>query len=270
MHWSPLLLIIYPILCSDVVLTDSPIKHIVLLVLGEKRLFDTDQDLENRSYDSFLGELNRDNSSTQEEHYNISPNGTRIYAEMSDRLVSYFDPGHEIDEVTEQIYGSKTPSNLSNPVMSGFASNAARLAYNLGIDQNLAMDEVMDYHTATTLPVLYGLAREYAVIDRWFASVPGPTFPNRHFIHCATSGGHTKNYLSVLGYPMRTIYDSLNENRRSWMAYSEGRFPSLLLYRHLRRPSNLAKMKPFKRFLRDAAAGRLPDFSLYVFQCTSR
>jgi phospholipase C len=41
------------------------------------------------------------------------------------------------------------------------------------------------------LPVLNKLAREFVVCDRWFSSVPGPTFPNRMFAHAASSGGIT-------------------------------------------------------------------------------
>lgn len=39
---------------------------------------------------------------------------------------------------------------------------------------------VMKCFTKETLPVLYTLAKEYAVRDRWFASVPGSTIVLLH------------------------------------------------------------------------------------------
>jgi phospholipase C len=48
---------------------------------------------------------------------------------------------------------------------------------------------VMQGFSPARLPVLNQLAREFAVCDRWFSSLPGPTWPNRFFVHAATSGG---------------------------------------------------------------------------------
>ncbi|MGH2394607.1 MAG: alkaline phosphatase family protein, partial [Candidatus Limnocylindria bacterium] len=41
--------------------------------------------------------------------------------------------------------------------------------------------------TPEKLPALAELAREYAVCTRWHSSVPGATWPNRNFVHAATS-----------------------------------------------------------------------------------
>ncbi len=39
------------------------------------------------------------------------------------------------------------------------------------------------------LPVLHALANEFLVCDNWFSSLPGPTWPNRFFAMCGSSGG---------------------------------------------------------------------------------
>jgi len=71
------------------------------------------------------------------------------------------------------------------------------------------------------------LATEFALFDRWYAAgaqdiqivilrdtnlilVPGPTQPNRLFVHSATSYGASDNDTVDLaeGYPQKTIYDS--------------------------------------------------------------
>ena len=38
------------------------------------------------------------------------------------------------------------------------------------------------------LPVIHQLATEFAICDHWFSSLPGPTWPNRFFVHGASSG----------------------------------------------------------------------------------
>jgi len=49
------------------------------------------------------------------------------------------------------------------------------------------------FDTATQLPVLYQLATEFAVCDHWYSSLPGLTWPNRFFVHGASSSGMDKN-----------------------------------------------------------------------------
>jgi phospholipase C len=47
----------------------------------------------------------------------------------------------------------------------------------------------MQCMNASRIPALTTLAQQYAVCDRWFSSIPGPTLPNRAFMHAATSIG---------------------------------------------------------------------------------
>ena len=61
------------------------------------------------------------------------------------------------------------------------------------------------------VPVLTQLARQFAVCDRWFSSIPGPTFPNRAFAHGSTSIGRVD--MGVDWHAMsKTIYELLAEN----------------------------------------------------------
>ena len=52
---------------------------------------------------------------------------------------------------------------------------------------------VMHYFTPDQVPVLSALAKQFAVCDRWFASAPCQTWPNRWFVHAATANGHENN-----------------------------------------------------------------------------
>ena len=55
---------------------------------------------------------------------------------------------------------------------------------------------------------LYALADEYTVCDAWFSSVMGPTWPNRLYLHCASSAGNLSNELAI-GLP--SLFDRLDE-----------------------------------------------------------
>ncbi len=56
-----------------------------------------------------------------------------------------------------------------------------------------ALRDPMAYYARKDTPVLHALLDNYTVCDRWFSSVMGPTWPNRCFVHAATSTGHTEN-----------------------------------------------------------------------------
>jgi len=91
-------------------------------------------------------------------------------------------------------------------------------------DEGPFEDETMGFFTESDLPLYYDLARTFAISDRFFASVPGPTFPNRSYLLAATSFGHlTTNdtapppggYRPVHG----TIFDRLDAAGVSWADY---------------------------------------------------
>ncbi len=47
------------------------------------------------------------------------------------------------------------------------------------------------FNTREQLPVIHQLACEFAICDNWYSSLPGPTWPNRFFVHGASSAGWT-------------------------------------------------------------------------------
>ena len=54
-------------------------------------------------------------------------------------------------------------------------------------------DAVMHGFAPDSVAVYRELVSQFAVCDRWFASVPSSTQPNRLFVHSGTSGGATSN-----------------------------------------------------------------------------
>src|SRR5688572_9818210 len=87
------------------------------------------------------------------------------------------------------------------------------------------------------LPVLATLAREYAVCDNWFSSLPGPTWPNRFFVHAATSGGlatsPTQGVIgesyTVAGFGFKNghIFERLEKRGLEWRVYEGNEFPQV-------------------------------------------
>ncbi|WP_211339708.1 alkaline phosphatase family protein [Mucilaginibacter gracilis] len=102
------------------------------------------------------------------------------------------DPGHEFVDTCLQLtgradydpasgYGVIDNSGFVLDYVTSPTAGEGKAPDNFG--------KIMQCFAPEQLPVLNALAREFAVCDRWFSSVPGPTWPNRFFVHAATSGG---------------------------------------------------------------------------------
>jgi phospholipase C len=83
--------------------------------------------------------------------------------------------------------------------------------------------EIMAGFDPEKIPIHKTLAAEFTIFDRWFASVPGPTQPNRLFSHMATSKGIFRNDLKkfVFGIHGRTIQKDLAKEGLTWKVYAQ-------------------------------------------------
>jgi phospholipase C len=123
-------------------------------------------------------------------------------------------------------------------------------------------DDPMGYYTAEVLPFAYSLASQFTVANRWFCSVPGPTYPNRRFLLAGTAfGGTVTSPEALLDPPPKqgTIFDRLTEHGVSWADYFTDvpmtlAIPSIFL-KHARNHHQL------ERFFQDCKAGTLPAVS---------
>jgi phospholipase C len=113
--------------------------------------------------------------------------------------------------------------------------------------------DVMGYHVRSQIPVTYALADAGVVCNRWFSACLGPTWPNRFYLHGATSKGVQSN-LPVLGFT--SIFDRLaaanvtGTNYFSDVAWASGGY------------GKLTGLATIERFFEDAAAGNLPPFAI--------
>src|SRR5450759_5142656 len=109
------------------------------------------------------------------------------------------------------------------------------------------------------VPVLSTLAREFAVCQRWFCSVPGETWPNRNFLHAATSDGETN--IDIRFYQDKTIFEQLEDHHQSWHIYHDDT-PQVWAFNKLwDTPARHANWYPLARFFEHVADGALPSYA---------
>src|SRR5882724_11272648 len=86
-------------------------------------------------------------------------------------------------------------------------------------------DAIMGYYNADQLPAYDLLAREFLICDRWFASLPTDTFPNRLYALTGGSGGMdtTPSADDVIknppSYTLKTIFEVLQERGVDWKIF---------------------------------------------------
>ncbi|KAJ9568218.1 hypothetical protein OSB04_004184, partial [Centaurea solstitialis] len=215
----------------------QPIKRIVVLVL------------ENRSFDHMIGWMKKSinpsiNGVTGKECNPFSTNLTR-------------NP-NQVTQQDQSICFTDDANIRSNPIpsMTGFVEQA------LSVSPNLS-ETVMKGFKPENVPVYAKLVEEFAVFDRWFSSIPGPTQPNRLFVYSATSHGSTSHVKKQLakGYPQKTIFDSLHENKKDWGVYFQN-IPTTLFYRNMRKLKYVFKFHQYGTFKQHAKEGKLPNLSV--------
>ena len=105
------------------------------------------------------------------------------------------DPYHDNSDVLRQMFYKDINDyyNKKTPDMGGFAWNNGTA-------------EVMQGYSPEQLPVLNGLAKNYAISDDWFCSMPGGTDTNRAFALTGSSLGHLNNFQNGIEYTEWSAY----------------------------------------------------------------
>jgi len=215
---------------------------------------------ENRAFDHMLGFLKSINPEIDGLNGNewnpvnaTDPHSERVFVSPNAVYVDP-DPDHSIGGTTEQIFGVRHAGGSA--LMDGFVQNGIR---EMGDKDGRS---VMACFNHSSLSVLSSLALDYAVFDHWYASVPGPTFPNRLYATSATSHGFGDNSIlqTVFGWPQKSLFSAISESGHTWRTYSK-EVPTALLLRDTRTLEAISNMRFYKSFLEDARAGTLPNFS---------
>jgi phospholipase C len=261
------------------------IKHVVYYML------------ENRSFDHVVGwlyENGQDNikvigpsgpyDGASTEMYNVdgdSPecdkkiylskyNGGKLSTDIDLEMFQY-DPYHDGSDVLRQYFFADRDgyAQRGTPDMGGFIWNNSS-------------PQVMQTYTPEQLPILNGLAKNFAISDRWFCSIPSSTDANRAFSLTGSSMCELNNFMDPPQYvywpeqPHRpSLFKTLWTNGIShWKIYNstqwmdhvftyelflEGQIPTV--------DSDVAEgnhnyVAPIEHFYVDAKAGTLPKLSV--------
>ena len=223
-----------------------PIQHLVVLMM------------ENRSFDHMFGFSDPDDDRIDDlggAESNVGPNRTRVLVTPTAREAGVVDPGHKLLDVNEQLFERPDPQPGDVPTIGGFVKNYAKQP---GVKPERAGD-VMKCFAPESLPVLTTLAREFALCDAWFSSVPGPTLPNRAFAHCASSNGSVDN--NPLAFArLTTLYERLAEHDVTSKVYAfDGNSLATSLPFMLKAGTQF--LGSFDQFMKDVKKGELPSYS---------
>jgi phospholipase C len=225
------------------------LKHIVVLMM------------ENRSFDHMLGSLKAVNPNID----GIKPglgNPDTTGAVVAPQALAEFqgqldpDPDHHFPAVDVQIFGGDTSAGRQAN-MQGFVKSYFNQQRDVKHSQ-----KIMYYFAQNQLPVLTTLALEFAVFNRWFASIPGPTICNRAFAHYGTSFGRVDMNLLYVNEPFKSIYDRLinaTPKHTAKLYYYDTTSSTMEI-------TNLLQHQPelfgsYGQFLDDCNSGNLPDYS---------
>lgn len=185
--------------------------------------------MENRSFDHMLGYLSHplygnrhdvDGQKTDPEwlsRYTNRYQGKEYAPYRMTELPLRGDPPHERRDIRVQI-GDVYPWADKEAPMNGFvASYASNPRVPAG-----AYSEVMGFYTPQEAPITGFLADNFVICDRWFASLPTSTQPNR----LMAMGGFTltDNTFSSTVPDQDLVYDWCGRQSRkvSWRVYHEG------------------------------------------------
>ncbi|HEY4106007.1 MAG TPA: alkaline phosphatase family protein, partial [Polyangiaceae bacterium] len=94
-------------------------------------------------------------------------------------------------------------------------------------------ERAVGYYEASELPYYYQLASTFALGDRYFASILGPTWPNRMFFNSGSSFGHIGNTAPPGEAEEPSLFHELQQKGIEWVVYAEGMTFEEKIYRHL-------------------------------------
>jgi phospholipase C len=182
-------------------------------------------------------------------------------------------PLHNVVDVNLQLYGNLSgPTHAGQtPSMDGFVQS-----YLQGFTEDVRrpptqteLELVMQSFDANALPSIWQLAEAFALCDKWFCEVPGPTHPNRLYVHAGTSAGFAHNVFDRT-FDLVTIYELLQRNENSWATYYFDKNEALHFSRIANQVDNFKHFDP--QFFSDIDGGRLPNYSFIVprFASTAR
>jgi phospholipase C len=179
--------------------------------------------LENRSFDHMVGYLSLPDANPPmaidglsndpawlHDHANMdnAGNATAPFA-LDANPQTIVDPPHDLDHINTQI--NTRPQSPALGQMGGFVASYLTVK---PPDPRL----VMGYYKADVVSALDFFARNYAICDGWFSSLPSGTQPNR--LMAMSGESRIKDNVSLRPLPYQPlVYNWLDQNNISWCSY---------------------------------------------------
>jgi phospholipase C len=212
---------------------DIPIDHVIVIMQ------------ENRSFDNYLGRLVAQGYYKEGEvdvppagWSNLDSKGTKVEPHPDDEYC--YGVNHGWDDMHDDWDEGKNDHFVTNNEPNG--------------------QRTFFYEDDTVIPFYYALANQYAIGDRYFASVMTSTWPNRMFMMAATSFGIGDNsFVEIKDPPL--LFTNLEAAGRTWKDYTDGPhqttfFPSF----GLREETVTEHLRNVRcDLMTDIANGTLPD-----------
>ncbi|HVA05677.1 MAG TPA: alkaline phosphatase family protein [Acidimicrobiales bacterium] len=122
--------------------------------------------------------------------------------------------------------------------------------------------EAMGYWDEPDLPFYYSMAKTFCIGNRYFASVPAQTYPNRRMLYAASAQGMVSTSNSTFSLPAPrngSVMDNLHRHEVSFKSYFTDLPDSAIIPTNLERyPDHFTSIL---EFFADCAAGTLPSVS---------
>lgn len=236
----------------------GPIEHFVILML------------ENRAFDHIFGYRQSVNGLQGNESNLLDPSKPESDSNPAFQVsngapytvLAGEGPGHSFNAANTQLCNNKNGPSAANPsANNGFVSSYhTELVYadKVKDPSNAVIQVVMDAFAPASLPSINALADAFCVCDNWYSEVPGPTQPNRLYVHAATSFGFALNVWTQT-FDAPTIYNRLQDAGYSWALYY---YDDNDLAEFTAASSETANIKLFDQsFMNDVKAGALPNYT---------
>jgi phospholipase C len=213
--------------------------------------------MENRSFDHMLGGLKKHNPAIDGLNGNeTNPDTAGALVQVSDdadyQADLQNDPGHHYPDVDIQLFNGVKGGP---PNMQGFVKAYFNKTGKVSTSHN-----IMKYFAPGQLPVITTLAQRYAVFNRWFSSIPGPTLCNRAFAHFGTSFGNTGMSVNYFHKPIPSVYERMDKAGKTAKLYYYDQTSSTLGLTFLLQDQPKL-FGTFAQFAADCKAGNLPQYS---------
>ena len=219
-----------------------PFDHLVVVMM------------ENHSFDNLLGALPLTHEGA--DGLTFDDNGNATNSNPGGKSLPAAVASFPLEDTSQATHVSQSWRATHEQIDGGAMDGFVRAANNR---------EPMGYYTPEVLPFAHSLASTFTLANRWFCSVPGPTYPNRRFLLSGTAfGGTATNKAELIDAfehppPNGTIFDHLKKHGISWANY----FTDIPMTSVIPRITveHFNHLHPRSRFFEDCAAGTLPAVS---------